>query len=190
MSQKAELFPAKNPAIITVYGRFDRELESHVRGQVRKAFKQEKKPDGLILLIDSAGGSMRTLATFINGLLKLNVPVMGFVENEAMSAGAELLLSCQYRVATPFAKICFHHGQSEVDRLKIIDREVCAFFVENQIAEEKNYIDRFCHATGQSEHIARIIYRADSLMPASRALEFGVIHHITEKVFQHSFDSD
>lgn len=190
MLKKEKLFPAKTPAIVTVYGRFDHELETYVRSQVRTAFKQEQKPDGVILLIDSAGGSMRTLATFINGLLKLKIPVMGFVENEAMSAGAELLLSCQYRVATPFAKICFHHGWSEIDRLKIIDRDVCGFLVENQIAEEKNYIDRFCSATGQSEQVARVIYRADSPMPSSRALEFGVIHEITEEVFSHSFENE
>lgn len=190
MLQKAELFPAINPAIVTVYGRFDPSLETSVKSQTRKAFRQKQKPDGLILLIDSTGGNTDILTTFINGLLKINVPIMGVVENKAYSAAAELLLSCKFRVATPFAKICFHHGRSEVARSITLDPETCAFFVNNTIAEEADYVKRFCKATGQSEHMARIIYRADSPMQASRAVEFGIIHEVTEEVFPHSFDDN
>lgn len=183
MNLKEKLFPAKNPAIIRVYGRFNQELADKVDKQFTDAFAQESKPDGLAFLINSTGGETRVLTTFINAILKLNIPCMGFVENNAQSCGAELLLSCQYRVATPFSKICFHHGDVKIDIVKILDPEVLATFVKNRKAEEDTYLKRFCEKTGQTMENARIIYRADDIIPSARAIELGIIHEVTEDLY-------
>ncbi|MFA5997088.1 MAG: hypothetical protein WC791_01210 [Candidatus Paceibacterota bacterium] len=50
-----ELFPAKNPAKVRLYGEFNDELEESFHKQL-KASSAKEEPDGLMLLIDSQGG--------------------------------------------------------------------------------------------------------------------------------------
>ncbi|OHA84031.1 MAG: hypothetical protein A2937_02455 [Candidatus Yonathbacteria bacterium RIFCSPLOWO2_01_FULL_47_33b] len=183
MKLKEKLFPAKDPAIIKIYGRFNCDLEERVRRQMKEVFAKKEKPDGLILLINSTGGSTRTLTKFTNGLLKLGLPCMGFVEDEALSSGAELLLSCQYRVATPFAKICFHHGSVDIDIDALLDPEILMHISADALAQKKIYLERFSRATGQTIDNTRTIYRADSMISAVRAVELGILHETTEKIF-------
>lgn len=183
MELKDKLFPAKNPAIIKIYGRFNCDLEERVRKQLKDSFAQKDKPDGLILLINSTGGSTRTLTKFINGLLKIDLPCMGFVEDEALSCGAELLLSCQYRVAAPFAKICFHHGSVDIDVGDLLDPEIITFISANTVTLNNMYLERFSRVTERTMDEARVIYRADTLMPAVRAVELGILHETTDKLF-------
>lgn len=178
-----KLFPAKNPAIIKFYGRFDYELQEKVLEQLKVAFRQNNEPDGLILLIDSIGGEAHVLYRFINTILRMDLPCMGFVEDEAFSCGAELLLSCQYRVARPFAKIHFHNGKHSIKGEELLDPEVLSFIVANHAAQERTHLKRFVKTTGQTISNARAIYRADYPILATRAVELGILHEVTEEIF-------
>lgn len=180
---KKKFFPSRRPAVIEVYGDFNRELERQCRRQFEKAIEKDSKLDGLILLINSHGGDSRILATLINTLLKLNLPCMGMVEDEALSCAADLLLSCQYRVAAPLAKICFHHGGRDTNAEDFFDKDVLLFIAENLKAERDAYLKRFCRVTGQSMKTATILFKADEMLVASRAVELGILHEITEDLF-------
>lgn len=183
MNLKDKLFPAKNPAVIRVYGTFNRELLERVEKQICESFKQEKEPDGFILLIDSLGGDLLILLSLMSIFTRIGLPLMGLAENEARSCGAELLLSCHYRTAAPFAKILFHHGKYTVIGSEFLNPEVLRVITANKIAVEEGQINRFANTTGQSIETTRAIYLSDDIMPASRACEVGIIHEITDEVY-------
>ena len=123
------------------------------------------------------------LYRFINTFLRMNLPCMGFVEDEAFSCAAELLLSCQYRVARPFSKILFHNGGHAVNGRALLDSEILSFIVANQVAQESAHLERFVKTTGQTINSARAIYRADYPILATRAVELGILHEVTEEIF-------
>ena len=59
LKRMKELFPARNPAKIRLYGGFDDDLEVRFHKQLKEAFVGEKEPDGIIILIDSPGGGSK-----------------------------------------------------------------------------------------------------------------------------------
>jgi len=108
---------------------------------------------------------------------------MAVAENEAYSCAAQLLLWCQYRVAVPFANFIFHNASYPIKGVDILSDDVLSVIVENHRAQERALLKQFTQATGQPLGLARAVYSSETPMIATRALELGIVHEITEKSF-------
>ena len=65
----------------------------------------------------------------------------------------------------------------------LANRHPLAVIIENHRAQEKALLKQFTQATGQSIRFARAVYSSETPMIATRALELGIVHEITEGSF-------
>ncbi|QQR91693.1 MAG: nodulation protein NfeD [Myxococcales bacterium] len=92
-----------HPKVVVVP--IDETIELGIAAFLRRALKQHKDADLLILDINTLGGRVDAAIQMRDALLKASVPTLAFINPRAISAGALIALSCDLIVVTKGATI-------------------------------------------------------------------------------------
>lgn len=89
--------------VIPVKGVIDRGLAVFIKRGIREA--EEMQAKALVLDIDTPGGEVGSAIQVSNAILETSIPTIGFVNNEATSAGVIIAISSKTLMAVPGATI-------------------------------------------------------------------------------------
>ena len=92
---------AKNELVYTIHvnGVIDNGLYNFVKRGIREA--EENHAKALIFEINTPVGEIKAASNIINAILNTDIPTIAYVNNEALSAGVIVAISCQTIAVSP-----------------------------------------------------------------------------------------
>jgi len=101
---------AANDNVTEILGDVDQSTAEHLKADFDLFNYVVTKDERILLVIDSPGGSGKTMAQIESIVASSKVPVDTLVTSEAASAGAVSFILGEHRYVTPNARILFHGG--------------------------------------------------------------------------------
>jgi ATP-dependent protease ClpP protease subunit len=139
----------------------------------------EKKPDVIVLEINSGGGDVDIGFELSKAIEGSAIPVLCAVDGEAASMAFFILQSCQIRVATPRSRLMIH----EVTIVGPINTRTLPGILEILEMYNNLMIEHISsRMTMDKEAIRKKVSEGDWWMTPTEAIQFGALDGIIEKV--------
>jgi len=145
---------------------------------------------GIILLINSTGGSVRYGLDVYDSVASSSAPVTGIVTGVAQSMAAVILQGCTKRIVTPHSEMVVHNigGEVEVTLGRVSEQspfgDLDVASIRKSLEQPLGWMQNICKIlvdrTGRSAEEVIEMMNADQVMTAQQALNLGLIDEIAE----------
>ena len=167
-------FLKKNTIIID--GDINKEIKDYVRRSLAQLYLN--KSTTINLLITSNGGSLIHGLEIFDNLNLFPGLIRGVVIGHARSMAAVILQSCDYRTATPNAKLLFHNHLSNVSYDEMFNKTSRIKFFKEMKRDNEKMEDIIIKRSGLSLHSVRELFKKDADLNVDEAIELGLLDHI------------